>query len=73
MTGIPILDAILDLIMQWRTGIAIMGLAIVGTGLLMRPIAPEWSGNNRSTVAMMVMGGFILTILPTLASAIIGA
>ena len=73
MTGIPILDAILDLIMDWRLGIAIMGLAVVAIGLLLKPILPEWSGNNRPAIAAMVIGGIVLTMLPTLATAIIGA
>ena len=50
MTGIPILDTILDLIMQYRLGIAMMGLAVIGIGLLARPIAPEWSAHNRTAV-----------------------
>ena len=73
MTGIPILDAILQLIMDWRLGLAIMGLAVIAVALLMRPIAPEWSGNNRPTIAMMIIGGVILGMLPTLATAIVGA
>ena len=73
MTGIPVLDAILDLIMEWRLGLAIMGLAVIAIALLMRPIAPEWSSNNRPTIAMMVIGGVILGMLPTLATAIVGA
>jgi uncharacterized membrane protein len=73
MTGIPILDAILDLIMEYRLGIAMIGLAVVAVGLLLRPIAPEWSANNRAAVATMVIGGIVLTLLPTLAEAIIGA
>jgi uncharacterized membrane protein len=72
MTGIPILDAILDLIMQYRLGIAMIGLAVVAVGLLMRPVAPEWSANNRAAVAAMVIGGIVLTLLPTLATAIVG-
>ena len=72
MTGIPILDAILNLIREWRLGIAIMGLAVIAVGLLMRPIAPEWSAHNRTAIATMVIGGFMLTVLPTLAGAIIG-
>jgi hypothetical protein len=72
MTGIPILDTILDLIMQYRLGIAMMGLAVIGIGLLARPIAPEWSAHNRTAVAMMVIGGVILILLPTLAAAIVG-
>jgi hypothetical protein len=72
MTGIPVLDTILDLIMQYRLGIAMMGLAVIGIGLLARPIAPEWSAHNRTAVAMMVIGGVILILLPTLAAAIVG-
>ena len=72
MTGIPILDTILQLIMDWRLGIAIMGLAVLAIGLLLKPILPEWSGNNRPAIASMIMGGIALTILPTLANAIIG-
>jgi hypothetical protein len=73
MTGIPILDTILGLIMQYRLGIAMMGLAVIAMGLLMRPIAPEWSANNRSAIAMMVIGGIVLILLPTLAAAIVGS
>ena len=46
MTGIPILDTILQLIQDYRLGIAMVGLAVIAVGLLMRPIAPEWSANN---------------------------
>lgn len=73
MTGIPILDTILQLIQDYRLGIAMVGLAVIAIGLIARPIAPEWSGNNRSAVAAMVIGGIILALLPTLAAAIVGA
>jgi hypothetical protein len=72
MTGIPILDTILQLIQDYRLGIAMVGLAVIAMGLLMRPIAPEWSANNRSAIAAMVIGGIILALLPTLATAIVG-
>ena len=72
MTGIPILDQILALIEQYKLGIAMVGMAVVAVGLLLRPIAPEWSAHNRSAVATMVIGGIILTLLPTLAAAIVG-
>ena len=72
MTGIPILDTILELIMDYRLGIAMIGLAVVAVGLLMRPIAPEWSAHNRTAVATMVIGGIVLVLLPTLAAAIVG-
>ena len=72
MTGIPILDQILALIEQYKLGIAMIGIAVVAMGLLLKPIAPEWSAHNRSAVATMVIGGIILTLLPTLAAAIVG-
>ena len=65
-------DREIDLIMQYRLGIAMMGLAVIAVALLARPIAPEWSAHNRSAVAMMVIGGIILVLLPTLAAAIVG-
>ena len=49
-----------------------IGMAVIAVALLMRPIAPEWSAHNRSAVAAMVIGGIILTLLPTLAAAIVG-
>ena len=72
MTGIPILDAILALIEQYKLGLAMVGIAVVAVGLLLKPIAPEWSANNRAAVATMVIGGIVLTLLPTLAAAIVG-
>ncbi len=72
MTGIPILDQILALIEQYKLGIAMIGIAVVAVGLLLRPIAPDWSAHNRPAVAAMVIGGIILTLLPTFAAAIVG-
>jgi hypothetical protein len=72
MTGIPILDQILALIEQYKLGIAMIGIAVVAMSLLLKPIAPEWSAHNRSAVATMVIGGILLTLLPTIAAAIVG-
>ncbi|NLF11487.1 MAG: hypothetical protein GX597_06840 [Anaerolineaceae bacterium] len=72
MTGIPILDQILALIEQYKLGIAMIGIAVVAVGLLLKPIAPEWSAHNRPAIAAMVIGGIILTLLPTFAAAIVG-
>lgn len=72
MTGIPILDAILGLIEQYKLGIAMMGLAVIAIGLLSKPIAPDWSASHRSAIVAMVVGGIVLTLLPTLAGAIVG-
>ena len=54
------------------TALALLGSMLSAIGLLARPIAPEWSAHNRSAVAMMVIGGIILVLLPTLAAAIVG-
>ena len=72
MTGIPILDQILALIDQYKLGIAMIGIAVIAIGLLMKPIVPEWSAHNRSAIAAMVVGGIILTLLSTIAAAIVG-
>ena len=71
-TGIPILDQILALIEDYKLGIAMVGIAVIAVGLLLRPIAPEWSAHNRTAVATMVIGGIVLALLPTLAAAIVG-
>lgn len=71
-TGIPILDQVLALIDDYKLGIAMVGLAVVAIAMLARPIAPEWSGNNRSSLTSMIIGGVLLTLLPTIAAAIVG-
>ena len=72
-SGIPIIDQILDLIDQYKLGIAMMGLAVIALGALAKPIAPEWSAGNRSAIASMIIGGILLILLPTLAAAIVGS
>ena len=72
-SGIPIIDQILDLIDQYKLGIAMMGIAVVALGFLAKPIAPEWSAGNRSAIASMIIGGILLILLPTLAAAIVGS
>jgi hypothetical protein len=71
-TGIPILDQILDLIDQYKLGIAMIGLAVVALGLLAKPVAPNWSADNRSAIASMIIGGVLLTLLAPIAAAIVG-
>lgn len=72
MTGIPILDALLDLIDQYKLGIVMMGLAVVAVGLLAKPVAPNWSADHRGAIVSMVVGGILLTLLAPLAAAIVG-
>jgi hypothetical protein len=71
-TDIPILDQILDLIDQYKLGIAIIGIVVIGVGLLAKPLAPEFAANNRSYIVAMVVGGILITLAPTLAGAIVG-
>lgn len=72
MTGIPILDALLALIDQYKLGIVMMGLAVVAVGLLAKPVAPHWSADHRGAIVSMVIGGILLTLLAPLAAAIVG-
>ncbi len=72
MTGIPILDALLGLIDQYKMGIVMMGLAVVAVGLLAKPVAPNWSADHRGAIVSMVVGGILLTLLAPLAAAIVG-
>jgi len=72
MTGIPILDALLGLIDQYKLGIVMMGLAVVAVGLLAKPVAPNWSADHRGAIVSMVVGGILLTLLAPLAAAIVG-
>ena len=72
MTGIPILDALLDVIDQYKLGIVMMGLAVVAVGLLAKPVAPNWSADHRGAIVSMVVGGILLTLLAPLAAAIVG-
>lgn len=71
-TGIPILDTILGLIDQYKTGIAIMGVVVVAIGLLLKPVAPDFSASHRGALVSMVVGGILLALAPTIASAIVG-
>ena len=73
MTGIPILDAILALIDQYKLGIAIMGVVVFGVGLLAKPIAPDWSAQHRGALQSMVLGGILITLAPVIAAAIVGS
>lgn len=62
MARIRVLDAILDLGMQNRLGIAMIGLAVVAVGLVMQPVIPEWLANNRAAAAATIIGGIVLTL-----------
>ena len=71
-SGVPIVDGILQFIEDYKLAIAMLGVAVVGVGLLARVVAPDWAGQHRSAVPSMVMGGIILTMIPTIAQLIVG-
>jgi len=72
MTGIPILDAILDFIDSYKLGIAMIGIAVIGMGLLIKPVFPSlW--DRREAIVYMVIGGVVLVMIPTLAALIVGS
>ena len=73
MTGIPILDAILDFIDQYKLGIAMVGIAVVGLALLIKPVFPSLWDRNREAIVYMVIGGVVLVMIPTLAALIVGS
>ncbi len=63
MTGIPILDTILDLIMNWRLGLAMMGLAVIAISALLMPVIPDGVSNAKRYLVGMIAGGVILALL----------
>jgi len=73
MTGIPILDAILDFIDSYKLGIAMIGSAVIGMGLLIKPVFPSLWDRNREAIVYMVIGGVVLVMIPTLAALIVGS
>jgi hypothetical protein len=72
-TGITVLDQLLELIDQYKLGIAIMGLTVIALGFLARPLLPEASVNARTYTVSMVVGGILLILAPTIAAAIVGS
>jgi len=71
-TGIPIIDGILDFIDQYKLAIAMLGVAVVALGLLSRPIFPDLWNSHRTSLVYMVLGGILLTMIPTVAALIVG-
>ena len=73
MTGIPLLDAILDFIDSYKLGIAMIGIAVIGMGLLIKPVIPSLWDRNREAIVYMVIGGVVLVMIPTPAALIVGS
>ena len=72
MTGIPILDGILDFIDSNKGALAMIGIAVVGLALLVKPVFPSMWERNREAIVYMVIGGVVLTMIGTLAALIVG-
>jgi hypothetical protein len=72
-TGIPIMDGILDFIQQYKTGLAMLGVAIAGAGMLTRLFAPDWSRDHKSAFISMIAGGVVLSMVSQIASLIVGS
>jgi hypothetical protein len=73
MTGIPILDGILDFIDTNKGAFAAVGIAVVGLALLVKPIFPSLWERNREAIVYMVIGGIVLTMIGTLSALIVGS
>ena len=73
MTGIPIIDGILDFIDSNKLAIAMLGVAVVAIGLLAKPVFPDLWNNHRNSIVYMVIGGILLTMIPTIAALIVGS
>ena len=49
------------------------GIAVIGLGLLIKPVFPSLWDRNREAIVYMVVGGIVLVMIPTLAELIVGA
>jgi hypothetical protein len=73
MTGIPIIDGILAFIDSNKLAIAMLGVAVVAIGLLAKPVFPDLWNSHRNSIVYMVIGGILLTMIPTIAALIVGS
>jgi hypothetical protein len=71
-SGIPIIDGILDFIDQYKLGIAMAGVAIIGLAALMRPLNPDMWNNHRNSLLYMIGGVVVLMMIPAIANLIVG-
>lgn len=71
-SGIPIIDSILDFIDQYKLGIAMAGIAVIGVALLMKPLNPDMWNNHRNSLMYMIAGGIVLMMVPAIAALIVG-
>ena len=72
-TGVPIIDGILDFIDSYKLPLAILGVAIIAVGLLAKPVFPDLWDRHKSSIVYMVLGGILLTMIPTVAGLIVGS
>jgi hypothetical protein len=71
-TGIPIMDGILDFIQTYKGGLAMVGVAVLGAGLLTRLFAPDWSRDHKPAFVSMIAGGIVLSMVGEIANLIVG-
>jgi hypothetical protein len=71
-TGIPIMDGILQFIQDYKGGLAMVGIAVLGAGLLTRLFAPDWSRDHKSAFISMIAGGIVLSMVGEIAALIVG-
>ncbi|HFD39959.1 MAG TPA: hypothetical protein ENJ31_08985 [Anaerolineae bacterium] len=72
-TGVPIIDGILDFIDSYKLPLAILGVAIIAVGLLVKPVFPDLWDRHKNSIVYMVLGGILLTMIPTVAGLIVGS
>ena len=72
-TGVPIIDGILDFIDSYKLPLAILGVAIIAVGLLVKPVFPDLWDRHKNSIVYMVLGGILLTMIPTVAALIVGS
>lgn len=71
-SGVPIIDSILAFIDDYKLAIAMVGIAVVALGLLAKPVFPKLWDSHRDSIVYMIVGGILLTMIPTIAALIVG-
>lgn len=70
---LPIFAAIIATIEANKVPMAIVGIMIIGASFLAKPLAPEWSAQNRGMITTMLFGGILVTGAATIAPMLFAA
>jgi hypothetical protein len=73
MSGIPILDGILEFIDSNKLAFAMVGIAFIGLAALIKPVFPSMWERNREAIVYMIIGGVVLAMIGPLAGLIVGS